>query len=390
MARAAGRGAAAPAKDSAPRIGPDARRLVAVVLPPNEGFSPEAVGAIGLIVQRLGAEPSAAFRTAVVGAPLRHPPFAAPPFQAAPARRWLPIGRMARYARGVASVLRPMRPSLIEVHNRPLIALSLARRFPGTPVALVLHNDPQAMRGAASAAERNRLRGLARVVAVSSYVAGRLTDGLPSWNPPPSIQPNCIDLAAMPPRLPQCSRDRLILFVGRLVPEKGADSFVEACAQSLPGLPGWRAEIIGARRLRPSNTCDAYSSAVQRAAKAAGVRLAGHQPHAEVLAAMARAAIVVAPSRWPEPFGLTALEAMASGAALVCSARGNLASLVRDAAVLADPDDAAALADAITRLAHDEPRRAALGSAGLERARTFDIKHGAAMLDGLRRDILGC
>lgn len=367
---------------------------MAVVLPPNEGFSPEAVGAIGLMVQRLGAEPSAAFRTAVVGASLRHPPFAAPPFQAAPTRRWLPIGRAARYARGVAGVLQQMRPSLIEVHNRPLIALFLARRFAGTPVALVLHNDPQAMRGAASAAERNRLRSLARVVAVSPYVAGRLMDGpaggLADWNPPPFIQPNCIDLAAMPPRLPQRSRDRLILFAGRLVPEKGADSFVEACARSLPGLPGWRAEIIGARRLRPSHMRDAYSSAVQRAAEAAGVCLAGHRPHAEVLAAMARAAIVVAPSRWPEPFGLTALEAMASGAALVCSARGNLASLVRDAAVLADPDDAAALADAITRLAHDEPRRAALGSAGLERARAFDIKHGAAMLDGLRRDILGC
>ena len=341
------------------------------------------------MVQRLGAEPSAAFRTVVVGAPLRNPPFAALAFEATPMRRWLPISRSAQYARGVASLLRRLRPGLIEVHNRPLIALALAQRFPATPTVLVLHNDPQAMRGAGSPAERNRLRSLARVVAVSSYVAARLTDGLADWNPPPSVQPNCIDLGAMPPRLPQHSRDRLILFAGRLVPEKGADSFVEACAGALPDLPGWRAEIIGARRLRPGNACDAYSNAVQRAAEAAGVRLAGHQPHAEVLAAMARAAIVVVPSRWPEPFGLTALEAMASGGALICSARGNLGSLVRDAAVLADPDDPQALADAITRLARDEPRRAALGEAGLQRAQAFDIKPGAARLDRLRREILG-
>ncbi len=388
MARAAGRRAAAPAQNGAPRIGPTTARLVAVVLPPNEGFSPEAVGAIGLLVQRLGARALPGFRTIVIGAPLQHPPFAAPSFHAAPTRGWLPISRTAQYVRSVDSVLRQLRPSLIEVHNRPLIALALARRFPDTPTVLVLHNDPQAMRGAASPAERNRLRSLARVVAVSPYVAGRLMEGLPDWTPPPAIQPNCIDLAALPPPLPPHARDRLILFAGRLVPEKGADSFVEACARVLPGLPGWRAEIIGARRLRPGKASDAYACALQRTAEAAGLLVAGHQPHDQVMGAMARAAIVVVPSRWPEPFGLTALEAMASGAGLICSARGNLPYLVRDAAVLADPDDHAALADAISRLARDEPCRTALGQTGLQRARAFDIEHGAAVLDRLRQDIL--
>ncbi len=390
MARAAGRGTVAPAQDGAPRIGPAAARLVAVVLPPNEGFSPEAVGAIGLLVQRLGARASPGFRTVVIGAPLDHAPFAAPLFHAASTRSWLPISRTAQYVRSVDSVLRQLRPSLIEVHNRPLVALALARRFPDTPTVLVLHNDPQAMRGAASPAERNRLRGLARVVAVSPYVAARLTEGLADWTPSPAIQPNCIDIAALPPPLPPHSRERLILFAGRLVPEKGADSFVEACARVLPGLPGWRAEIIGARRLRPGNPGDAYACALQRAAETAGLLVAGHQPHDQVLAAMARAAIVVVPSRWPEPFGLTALEAMASGAGLICSARGNLPCLVHDAAVLADPDDHVALADAITRLARDEPCRTALGQAGLQRARAFDIKQGAAALDRLRLEILGC
>ena len=79
---------------------------------------------------------------------------------------------------------------------------------------------------------------------------------------------------------------------------------------------------------------------------------------------------------------------MASGAALICSARGNLPDLARGAAVLADPDDAVALADVITRLARDEPRRTALGNAGLERAQAFDIKLGVATLDRFRRELL--
>ena len=64
----------------------------------------------------------------------------------------------------------------------------------------------------------------------------------------------------------------------------------------------------------------------------------GYRDHPEVLAAMARAAIVVVPSRWAEPFGLVALEALASGAALICSPRGGLPEVAGDAAVYADPD----------------------------------------------------
>lgn len=358
------------------------------MLPPNEGFSPEAVGAIGLLVQRLGADPQANFRTVVIGPVLRHPPFATPCFQAAHPPIWLPASRTTRYVWGVASRLRQLRPSLIEVHNRPMIALALAQRFPDTATVLVLHNDPQAMRGTASVAGRARLRRLARVVTVSPYVSERLMGGVADWRPPPSVLPNCIDLATLPPPVPQEQRDRVILFAGRLVPEKGVDSFVAACARTLPDLPGWRAEVIGARRLRPDDASDGYSGAVQRAAAAAGVQMTGHRPHAEVLAAMAKAALVVVPSRWPEPFGLTALEAMASGAALICSPRGNLPELVRDAAVLVDSDDIGALAAAIIALARDMPRRAALGAAGRRRAQAFDIGVGVAAFDRLRREIL--
>ena len=364
--------------------------LVAAILPPNEGFSPESVGAIGLMVQRLGSYQRGLLRTVVVGAALRHAPFPCPAFEAVRLSPWLPIRRTARYERGVTRLLRRLRPNLIEVHNRPGIALGIARRFPGTPTVLVLHNDPQAMRGSVTAAERERLRDLARVVTVSFYVRDRLMEGLTSgWASPPVVQPNCVDLAALPPLAPPEQRDRLILFVGRLVPEKGADSFGAACRRALPDLPGWRAEIIGARRLRPDSPGNPYSHRVQHEAKAAGVHLLGHRSHGEVLAAMARAAVVVVPSRWPEPFGLTALEAMASGAALVCSPRGNLHALAGEAGLVADPDEPAGMADAIRTLARDGGRRAALAAAGLARARAFDLEHAARDLEQLRRESLG-
>ena len=113
--------------------------------------------------------------------------------------------------------------------------------------------------------------------------------------------------------------------------------------------------------------------------------LDGYRPHDAVLRAMAAAAIVVVPSRWPEPFGLVALEAMASGAALMCSDAGGLAALAADAAVFVDPDQPDALAASLVALARDPERRAALARAGRVRANDYDLPTARDRLDALRR-----
>ncbi len=117
------------------------------------------------------------------------------------------------------------------------------------------------------------------------------------------------------------------------------------------------AEIIGADRFSFDSPDTGFVRMIRAAAEGANVRMLGYRDHPEVLAAMARAAIVVVPSRWPEPFGLVALEALASGAALICSPRGGLPEVAGDAAIYADPDRPAEIAAAIRALAGDEPTR---------------------------------
>jgi glycosyltransferase involved in cell wall biosynthesis len=362
--------------------------LVAVVLPPREGFGPGRTGAVGLIAQRLAAAPGP-FRTVIIGGPQAGPTFSEPPFQAVSPGP-LDWGNVnIRHAAAVARALHPLQPALIEVHNRPETALSLARRLESAKVCLFLHNDALTMRAARSPGERAALlERLAGVVTVSDYLRRRLLQRVPRpVARMPSVIPNCIDLASLPP--PSAEREKLILFVGRVVPEKAPDVFVAACAAALPRLPGWRAEIIGADRFREDSPDTDFLRGVRAAAEAAGVGLAGYLDHPLALAAMARAAIVVMPSRWPEPFGLTALEAMACGAALVCSPRGGLPEVGGNAALYADPDDPLGFADAIVALATDPARLAAAARAGRERARLFDLPKAAAMLHALRRDILG-
>ncbi|MBN9562272.1 MAG: glycosyltransferase family 4 protein [Alphaproteobacteria bacterium] len=358
--------------------------LVAVILPPREGFGPGRTGALGMIAHRLLATPG--FRTAVFGGPQSGPVFDNAPFHAVRPAIWWPGNVNLRFAASLTRTLRRMRPALIEVHNRPEIALALAARFPDTPVTVLLNNDPQAMREARRPGERAALlRRLDRVMVASDWLSGRLLDGVPPPSRPPFVLHNCIDLAALPP---PAAREKLILFAGRLVPEKGADTFVAACAAALPALPGWRAEMIGADRFRADSPDTDFIRSLRDAARADGVALLGYRDHPEVLEAMARAAIVVVPSRWQEPFGLTAVEALACGASLICSRRGGLPEIGGEVAVYADPDDPLALGEAIRSLALDDARRQALEQAGPLRARQFDVTVAATRLAALRREVL--
>jgi glycosyltransferase involved in cell wall biosynthesis len=363
---------------------PTALPKVAVVLPPREGFGPGRTGAIGLLVRRLVRTPG--FETIVIGGKQDGATFPGIDFLPVAPSLWSIGSTNLRYAAAIADVLKKQPPVLIEVHNRPEIALALATRLPHIPVVAFLHNDPFGMREAATPAERTALvRRLAGIVTPSDYLRQRLLDGIAAPAKAPVVLPNCLDLAELPePR----RRERLVLFAGRVVADKGPDAFVSACAAALPYLPGWGAEIIGADRFSFDSPDTGFVQMIRAAAEGANVRMLGYRDHPEVLVAMARAAIVVVPSRWAEPFGLVALEALASGAALICSPRGGLREVAGDAAVYADPDRPSEIAAAIRALAGDEPRRAALAETGWQRVQRFDVPVIAARLAALRRDIL--
>ncbi|WP_242011389.1 glycosyltransferase family 4 protein [Acetobacter fallax] len=352
------------------------------VLPPRERFAPGEAGAIALLVHRL-AEPG----EIVVGPPTRRPPFSDVRFVSAGNDGllttrwprgvfWPPFGLRfgpLRYAAAVAGRIASLRPSMIEIHNRPELAIALRAWFPTIPMRLVLHNDPQGMRRVRIPGERETLAQRLAVVCVSDWVSDRYCEGTKLRPSDLFILPNCLDLSALPSPLPVDERQPVILFAGRIVADKGADAFVTACAEVLPELPGWRAEMIGADRFGDDSPETPFLAALRPRALTAGITMTGYQPHEAVMMAMNRAAMMVVPSRWPEPFGLTALEAMACGAALIASPRGALPSLVGDAGILADPDRKSDLAGAIRQMAMDADLREHYRDLGRRRAMMFDV-----------------
>ncbi len=113
-------------------------------------------------------------------------------------------------------------------------------------------------------------------------------------------------------------------------------------------------------------------------------------PYAEVKAAWESAAVGMVLTTGPEPFGRTALEALASGAALITSGRGGLAEICGPCAVTADPGDADGLAAALGQLMDEPERRAELARAGRKRVEAlFDIRTVAMQMDDFIEACLG-
>lgn len=93
-----------------------------------------------------------------------------------------------------------------------------------------------------------------------------------------------------------------------------------------------------------------------------------------------------------ESFGLSALEAMSAGTAVLGTRVGGVAEVVVDGTtgVLVDPEDRAAYADAMARLLGDRPAAAQLGAAARDRAvARFDRRSVVEEYESLYRELVG-
>ncbi|MGH2499014.1 MAG: glycosyltransferase family 4 protein, partial [Candidatus Limnocylindria bacterium] len=124
-----------------------------------------------------------------------------------------------------------------------------------------------------------------------------------------------------------------------------------------------------------------------RREEASAVRALGYVAERDLPALYAGAAALAMPSLY-EGFGLPCVEAMACGTPVVASDRAALPEACGGAALLADPDDPAAFADALRRAATDPSERERLRVAGLERAAVLSWERTAALADAAIGELL--
>ena len=149
---------------------------------------------------------------------------------------------------------------------------------------------------------------------------------------------------------------------GRVRRQKGADLFVDAMCKLLPRYPDFTAVVIGLTTVDNLPFLEGLKQGVAAASLTERVRFLGELPIEEVPRWYQRISIYVFASR-VEGFGLTMLEAMAAGDAVVATRAGAAEMIIsdRDDGVLAPVGDADALAAAIEPLMRDPERIEAMG-----------------------------
>jgi glycosyltransferase involved in cell wall biosynthesis len=175
-----------------------------------------------------------------------------------------------------------------------------------------------------------------------------------------------------------------ILYAGNIKPHKNVDRLIEAFAiVRRRGVEDVKLLIIGDEISRHPN----LRRLVHRYRLHQYVRFLGFVPD-ETLAVLYRLASAFVFPSLCEGFGLPPLEAMAAGTPVITSNVSSLPEVVGDAALLIDPLDAGAIADATVRVLCDATLRADLSRRGLERAKQFSWERSVARTRDAYRSVV--
>jgi glycosyltransferase involved in cell wall biosynthesis len=155
--------------------------------------------------------------------------------------------------------------------------------------------------------------------------------------------------------IPGVHRRRSIVFLGRLVDDKGVALLLEAFAKL--NSPDWRLSIIGGGPELPSLIDLADKLGISNS-----VSFLGPLQGDELVYALNQHEVMVVPSRWREPFGIVALEGLACGCSLLVSDGGGLPDAVGQSGLVFERCNHHSLAKNLSALIHDEELRKSLRS----------------------------
>ena len=173
------------------------------------------------------------------------------------------------------------------------------------------------------------------------------------------------------------ARERFVLYVGGISPNKNLSTLVRAMAFLNAGIC---LKLVGDYQSDGFRNC--YSeirSLAETLGLASRVEFIGFVPDDELVHLYQRASLFVLPS-FDEGFGLPAIEAMASGVPVIVSQGNSLAEVVGNAGLTFRADDTDGLADSMNLILNDQELWLRLSEAGLRRAALYSWDRAASTL----------
>lgn len=173
--------------------------------------------------------------------------------------------------------------------------------------------------------------------------------------------PNPINLEELPISDEKEAEQRVIMFLGWVVPAKGVGELLEAW-QSIPH-NGWKICIVGPYK-------DSYLSELQSKYEMLDVIIKGEMKHADALEMLGKSAVFALPS-YSEGFPNAVLEAMAMGRPVVATRVGAIPDMLSNGCgILIDPRNVEQLAVALQKVMQNREDRIQMGRLGRQRVET--------------------
>ncbi|GAB7387568.1 hypothetical protein BSNK01_14050 [Bacillaceae bacterium] len=310
------------------------------------------------------------------------------------------------YLRRVIRDLRTLRPDIIQVENRPQYVPAIRRKFPKTPLVLNMHSlqfasPPYISRRRATKA----MRMIDALLTNSRYLQQAYEQRFPflkgkAYGVHLGIDPSPYRRAAAKgektERLQRKYRigknDKVLLFVGRIIREKGVHHLIRVLPQVLAKEPNVKLLIVGGPRYGRSGKTR-YWRWIQRRARPFSDRVIFTRfisprqlPYYYQLAD-----VVVTPSVWGEPFCRVNLEAMSAGKPVVSTLRGGIPEVVKNGEtgfVVPLRDLPRTLPALLLRLLSSDELRQRFSEAGLRRVQAFTWQRTAGEYLRVYRSLL--
>lgn len=280
-------------------------------------------------------------------------------------------------------------PDVVVVHNDLVSPKYIKKALPATKVAVTLHNE-----------QRTNQRDKQKAVSYADLflpVSGYICDWTAKKYNIPTQKLVCIgngvDLEVFKPREDYLSEsDTLrVLFIGRIDPNKGPDIAADAVTQLKKEGYAVSLTVVGGLWFygHGNEMACPYFRSLKTKMDACNAHYLGHVTRADVPTIVREHDVVCVLSRSQEPFSLAALEAMASGCAVIASNRGGLPEACGGAAMLVDPDNFQQVVDCLRALAEDSTLLRSFKRKSVARASTESWMSKTAMLERVFQTELG-
>lgn len=240
--------------------------------------------------------------------------------------------------------LNKKKTSLIEIHNRPKLFHYL-KKHTNNPLSLHFHNDPTIMQGSMTLNERLKIAEDSEAVYfVSNYIKNKFCKNFPKKFNNLHVLFNGIERNIK--KKPK--KEKIILFVGRLVKDKGIKLYLESIKDIIEKYSDWKFYVIGTPK--PGYNLNKLSFYLKSKTDKEGSEIVSEIEklsmqyknfiylkfisNKKVQHYMKKASIVVVPSIWNDPCPLTLIEALSNSCAVITSDRGGIPEIVKDNGVI--------------------------------------------------------